>query len=206
MKLTSKVKKLICGTRDRKTFDKALMQQYDSLYRIAYAWSHQSAIAQDLVQETMLKALENQDNIDNLQHLKPWLVKIMRNIFLDQMRFNNRWQWVEESEIDQHKYSQCNEIEFQKNQHNELLYRAMKQLPFEQREAISLVDLQGFSYQEIADITDTPLGTVMSRISRGRQRLKNLLEHELHPKNGSIRSVYDVMEKPNSRLSTTGLC
>ncbi|CAN8139222.1 RNA polymerase sigma factor [Thiomicrorhabdus sp. 6S2-11] len=189
MKLTSKVAKLICGARDRKLFDKALKQQYDGLYRIAYAWCHQSAIAQDLVQETMLKALENQEDLDSLQHLKAWLVKIMRNMFLDEMRFKNRWQWVEETEIDQHHCAQCSESELLKSQRNELLYRAMAQLPFEQREAITLVDLQGFSYQEIADITATPVGTVMSRISRGRQRLKNLLEHDLHPKVVSIRRI-----------------
>lgn len=189
MKLTSRMAELICGARDRKLFDKALKQQYDSLYRMAYAWCHHSSMAQDLVQETMLKALENQEDLCSLQHLKAWLVKIMRNLFLDEMRFKSRWQWVEEAEIDHHHCVQCSESELAAKQRNQMLYQAMSQLPFEQREAITLVDLQGFSYQEIAEITSTPVGTVMSRISRGRQRLKSLLQHDLNPKVVSIRRI-----------------
>ncbi|MDG6778787.1 sigma-70 family RNA polymerase sigma factor [Thiomicrorhabdus sp. zzn3] len=178
MKLSSKVADLFCASRDRREFNAALKQQYDSLYRLAYAWCHQPAVAQDLVQETMLKALESRKDLNSLQHLSAWLTKIMRNQFLDEMRFNRRWEWADESEIDEHHCSHCNESELIKKQRNESLYVAISKLPFEQREAILLADLQGFSYQEIAEITATPIGTVMSRISRGRERLRGLLKKQ----------------------------
>ncbi|QKI88109.1 RNA polymerase sigma factor [Thiomicrorhabdus xiamenensis] len=183
MKLGSKVANLFCAARDRREFNEALKKQYSSLYRLAYAWCHHPSVAQDLVQETMLKALEKREDLNSLQHLKAWLAKIMRNQFLDDMRFKKRWEWVEESEIDVHHCHECSESELIKKQRHEMLYRAVARLPYDQREAIVLADLQGFSYQEIADITATPIGTVMSRISRGRQRLKELLQkQDLHTK------------------------
>ena len=100
----------------------------------------------------------------------------MHNNFLDNVRYNTRWEWVDEAVIDDHCVMECSEEALMKAQNCERIYMAMAKLPFAQREAITLADLQGFSYQEISDITDTPIGTVMSRISRGRERLKELLE------------------------------
>ncbi|MDG6774214.1 sigma-70 family RNA polymerase sigma factor [Thiomicrorhabdus sp. ZW0627] len=177
MKFSSKVADLFCESQERRRFNAALENKYDRLYRLAYAWSHHPAMAQDLVQETMLKALEKRKDLSNLEHLDAWLSKIMRNQFLDNMRFNRRWEWAEESEIDQHFSVDCSESEMIKKQSQDAFYQAMAKLPFDQREVIVLADLQGFSYQEISDITSTPIGTVMSRISRGREKLRSLLQH-----------------------------
>jgi len=152
-------------------------EKYQNLYRLAYAWSHQASQAEDLVQETFLKALEKSKEIESLEHLDAFLVTIMRNTFLDIMRFNKRWQWVNEEEIDQFFAKDCSETEVIAQQNSECLFKAMASLPFEQREAIALLDLQGFSYQEIAEITSTPIGTVMSRISRGRENLLKRMKH-----------------------------
>jgi RNA polymerase sigma-70 factor (ECF subfamily) len=95
----------------------------------------------------------------------------MHNKFLDTMRFNQRWQWTDETEIDNYFESECNESKLIEQQTAECVCKAMASLPFEQREVIALVDLQGFSYQQVSDITATPVGTVMSRISRGRENL-----------------------------------
>lgn len=169
--LTSKVKDLFSEPRQRRQLNTILEQKHKRLYRLAYAWCHQVAQAEDLVQETMLKALESRKDLDDLEHLDAWLSKIMHNQFLDNMRFNQRWQWADETEIDYFYMDSCSETRLIQEQTSECLCAAMSKLPFEQREAISLVDLEGFSYQEIADITSTPIGTVMSRISRGRENL-----------------------------------
>ena len=171
MKLTSKVKNLFGETKQRQQLNALLEQKHQRLYRLAYAWCHQVYQAEDLVQETMLKALESRKDLDNLEHLDAWLSKIMHNQFLDNMRFNQRWQWADEAEIDYFFNESCSETRLIAQQTSECLCAAMSKLPFEQREVISLVDLEGFSYQQIADITATPIGTVMSRISRGRENL-----------------------------------
>ncbi|MBN2865370.1 MAG: sigma-70 family RNA polymerase sigma factor [Thiotrichales bacterium] len=171
MKLTTTVKNLFSDSKRQRQLDALLVQKHQRLYRLAYAWCHQSSQAEDLVQETMLKALESHKDLHRLEHLDAWLSKIMHNQFLDNMRFNRRWQWADTEEIDYFYTESCSETRLIEQQTSECLCAAMSKLPFEQREAISLVDLEGFSYQEIADITSTPIGTVMSRISRGRENL-----------------------------------
>ncbi len=177
MIFSNKIVDLFCESKQRRQFNLALESRYQRLYRLAFAWSHQAVIAEDLVQETMLKALESHKDLSNMEHLDAWLSKIMHNLFIDNMRFNRRWDWVEEAEIDQHFAVCCNESDLIKKQAAEQFYKAMAKLPFSQREVITLADIQGFSYQEIADITATPIGTVMSRIARGRERLKKLLQY-----------------------------
>jgi len=171
MILTTQVANLFGDTKKKRQLNALLAQKHQNLYRLAYAWCHQASVAEDLVQETFLKVLEKSIDIEGLEHLDAFLVKIMRNHFLDIMRFNKRWQWADETEIDELFIQECSETQFIAKQDSECLFKAMASLPFEQREAIALVDLQGFSYQEIAEITSTPIGTVMSRISRGRENL-----------------------------------
>ncbi|WP_084151656.1 RNA polymerase sigma factor [Thiomicrorhabdus sp. Milos-T2] len=177
MTLSIKVKNLFGDKQKKRKLNALFAEKYQNLYRLAYAWCHQPAQAEDLVQETLLKALEKSNDIENLEHLDAFLATIMRNTFLDVMRFNKRWQWTNENEIDEFFSKDCSETEMIAQQKSECLYKAMASLPFEQREAIALVDLQGFSYQQIADITATPIGTVMSRISRGRESLLKRMKH-----------------------------
>jgi RNA polymerase sigma-70 factor (ECF subfamily) len=188
MNLTSKVADLFCESKARRQFHAALETKYERLYRLAYAWCHHSALAQDLVQDTLLKALEKRKQLDNLEHLDAWLTKIMHNQFLDCMRFNRRWEWADADEIDQHHCMECSESQMIKEQVHQAFYQAMGQLTLEQRQAISLADLQGFSYQEISDVTATPVGTVMSRISRGREKLRQLIQaNEMyHSESGGV--------------------
>jgi len=171
MILTSKVKSLFSETKQKKQLNILLEQKHKRLYRLAYAWCHNVSQAEDLVQETMLKALESSKDLESLEHLDAWLSKIMHNQFLDNMRFNQRWKWVDESEIDFFYMESCSETRLIEQQTSDCLCAAMSKLSFEQREVVSLSDLEGFSYQQIANITSTPIGTVMSRISRGRENL-----------------------------------
>lgn len=171
MILNSKVADLFCAAKERKRLNQILEKKYSNLYRLAYAWSHQRGLAEDLVQETFLKALENRKDLGSMEHLDAWLAKIMHNQFLDVMRSNKRWQWTEEKEIDDFYMQESCESTLMDSQASENIYKAMASLPFEQCEAVSLADLQGFSYQEISEITGAPIGTIMSRISRGREAL-----------------------------------
>lgn len=171
MILNSKVADLFCAAKERKRLNQILEKKYCNLYRLAFAWCHQQSMAEDLVQETFLKALENSKDLNSMEHLDAWLAKIMHNQFLDIMRSNKRWQWTDEKDIDDF-YSQAScESELIESQISDNIYKGMASLPFEQCEAVSLVDLQGFTYQEVSEITGVPIGTIMSRISRGREAL-----------------------------------
>ena len=179
MKLSKKVIKFCCSLQQTERFNEALESNYDRLYLLAYAWTHQRALAQDLVQETMLKALESQKDLEHLDQLGAWLSKIMHNKFVDNLRYNRRWEWASEEELDHCFSGECGESKLIQTQAQEALHYAMSKLSFEHRQALSLVDIQGFSYQEIAEITNTPIGTVMSRISRSREKLRFILEQSV---------------------------
>ncbi len=176
MKLTKKIVTFLCSVQQKERFNQALETHYGRLYRLAFAWTHQSCLAQDLVQETMLKALEHQDDLDSFDQLGAWLSKIMHNKFIDNLRYNRRWEWADEAEVDDCLAEASTESKLIQIQTQDALHTAMSKLSFEHRQAISLSDIQGFSYQEISEITSTPIGTVMSRISRGREKLRSLLD------------------------------
>ncbi|BBP44423.1 RNA polymerase sigma factor [Thiosulfativibrio zosterae] len=163
--------------------------QYAKLYRLALAWSQQQSLAQDLVQEAMLKAIEKQHQLQNLQDLEPWLCKILHNLYIDRLRYNQQWQFTDTEDIDHFDFAKSCEDNCITQQTEFTVHQAIGCLPFEQREVVTLVDLQGFSYQETASVLEVPVGTVMSRLSRARSKLKSLLEREYSHKK-SQKVVY----------------
>ncbi|MBN2647174.1 MAG: RNA polymerase sigma factor [Thiotrichales bacterium] len=174
MMLSNRIRRLLTRS-STVAAENQLTEHYPALYRLAYAWCHQPTLAQDLVQETLLKALETPQDWMQKTHLKAWLIKIMRNQFLDGVRQQQRWEWADVAEIDQQSCVPCCQTQLEEKLRCEQLYLALARLPFIQREVILLADLQGFSYQEIAQIVEVPVGTVMSRLARGREQLKQQL-------------------------------
>jgi len=155
-----------------------LESHYANLYRIAYAWSQDESLAQDLVQETMLKSLQKADQITSFENIDRWLCKIMHNLFYDNCRQNARWQPVNVDDCDEQLRTESIETLYIQKQTIRNIHAAIGSLPINQREVIVLVDLQGYSYQEVAEIAEVPVGTVMSRLSRGREKLKKLVTSE----------------------------
>lgn len=155
-----------------------LESHYENLYRIAYAWCQDRAKAQDLVQDTMVKSLQKADQISSFEHIDRWLCKIMHNLFYDNCRHGSKWQSVNVDEMDQFVQAESIESLYIKKQTVKNIHDAIGTLPIEQREVMILVDLQGYSYQEVATIVEVPVGTVMSRLSRARDKLKKLVNSE----------------------------
>ncbi|MDX1796277.1 MAG: RNA polymerase sigma factor [Hydrogenovibrio sp.] len=157
-----------------------LESHYANLYRIAYAWCQEETLAQDLVQDTMVKALQRADQIVSFENIDRWLCKIMHNLFYDNCRHKARWQQltVEEIDLDEQPHSESIEALYIKKQTINNIHHAIGTLPFDQREVIILVDLQGYTYQEVAEVMEVPVGTVMSRLSRARQKLKKQVTSE----------------------------
>lgn len=142
------------------------------LYRIAYSWCHDAALADDLAQETIYKAIKNAAKLRDVETIDTWLYRILYNCWQDFLRVKGRN--VEFIEIqDEGQVAQSEN--YQQSQIVSRVRSAIEQLPLSLREVVTLADFAGFSYAEIADITGVPVGTVMSRLFRARKNLKQQL-------------------------------
>jgi RNA polymerase sigma-70 factor, ECF subfamily len=159
----------------------ALLSHTDALFRYAMALCRDIATAEDLVQETCLRALSAKNQLRPDSNHKSWLFTILRNIWLNELR-KGRWTTQTlDTEFDgaassipaspdgdpHHHYVSKLEVE--------QVREAIQQLPPEFREIIILREYNELSYQEIAEILQCPAGTVMSRLARARSRLRSIL-------------------------------
>jgi RNA polymerase sigma-70 factor (ECF subfamily) len=179
-------------------FEAAAMPFVDSLYNTAFRMTRNSEDAQDLVQETYFKAYRHYDKFQEGTNFKAWLFKILKNSFINNYRKKQsrplQTDFAEIEDVFENRLSdeaprkiKSPEEEFLKDVLDEDVQKAMDELPVDYRMAIVLADLEGFSYKEIAEILEVPLGTVMSRLYRGRK----LLEHtmlEYAREHGYLRS------------------
>jgi RNA polymerase sigma-70 factor (ECF subfamily) len=163
-------------------FRQAALEHLDALYGFAMVLTRNRDEAEDLVQETYLRASRAFGRLVPDSNLKSWLFAIMRNIRLNQVRHDrsgpqfveidaeeeSRWQWLDHTAGDPHT------VLLQKVE-REQVRLAIERLPVHHREVIVLRDIEGFSYQQIASILQCPAGTVMSRLGRAREHLRTLL-------------------------------
>jgi RNA polymerase sigma-70 factor (ECF subfamily) len=145
------------------------------LWRLAYSWCHNRAIADDLVQETYAKALDRHAQLRDPEALNGWLCAILANSWHDHLR--RRKDMADIDELDENTFVEecCPEDVCLQNEIVLNVRRAVAQLPAGQREVLTLVDLEEFSYAEVAAILEIPIGTVMSRLSRARIALREKL-------------------------------
>ena len=144
----------------------------NKLYRIAYSWCHDAALADDLVQETIYKALKNASRLRDVETIDTWLYRILFNCWQDFLRIKGR----NVEFVEMHDDEQLDQTEsYQQSQIVERVRASIEQLPLPLREVVTLADFAGFSYAEIAEIIEVPIGTVMSRLFRARQNLKQQL-------------------------------
>jgi RNA polymerase sigma-70 factor, ECF subfamily len=153
----------------------------DGLYSYAFVLSRNQAEAQDLVQETCLRALRAMGRLRPDSNVKSWLFTILRNIWLNQLR--QRKPVLDVSDLDSNDYGLDRASGPSKDPHEayvsdverEQVRRAIEQLPVEFREVILLREYEELSYEEIAAMLQCPVGTVMSRLARARSKLRDLL-------------------------------
>ncbi len=146
------------------------------LYRIAYAWCHDPALADDLVQETLSKAWVRRAQLREEAALKAWMVAIMNHCWLDHLRSRRDFDDVDDLQDTLESRADSPEACCNREQVVACVRAAVARLPQGQRQVLALVDLEEFSYAEVAGILDIPVGTVMSRLSRARASLKNMLD------------------------------
>ncbi len=144
----------------------------NKLYRIAYTWCHDPALADDLVQETIYKALKSASRLRDVNTMDSWLYRILYNCWQDYLRVKGRnVEFTETHDEDQAAHSE----NYQQSQIVKRVRASVEQLPLPLREVVTLADFAGFSYAQIAEITEVPIGTVMSRLFRARKNLKQQL-------------------------------
>ena len=168
---------------DPTEFERTALVHLDGLYRTALRLTRNRAEAEDVVQETCLRAFRAFDRFDPGSNCRAWLFTILRNVFLNRQRGRDRevhdsdgalaMEATEATTLDAPAHNPEEEF-FQTVLHGDV-DRALRALPLVYREAVILADLEGLSYREVAEVLGCPVGTVMSRLSRGRHLLQRSL-------------------------------
>ena len=164
----------------KEKFEEVALEHIDSLYRFALYTVGNESDAQDLVQDTYLKAYRFFDKFEEGTNCKAWLLTILKNTFINTIRRGKRHpQVVYLSEMEgrgvQLSTDGNPEDEVFGNLFDDYISAAMNALPDAYRDAVLLADVEGLSYKEIADMIGCPIGTVMSRLHRGRGMLRKKL-------------------------------
>ncbi len=175
---------------DRAAFEEEALQHAEQLYRIGLRLSGSPLTAEDLVQETYLRALRNRHSFRPGSNLAAWMATILRNAYLDDVRRAARR--PASAPLDETTdYYLYNKLAEQAETNQDAILRrlsrsdvldSLSELPSNFREVVVLVDIGDFSYADAAEILGIPIGTVMSRLHRGRRLLKRALaEHVASP-------------------------
>ncbi len=169
----------------RSRFEAEALPLLSNLYTAAYRLTRNAADAEDLVQETFLRAYRGFHQFEPGTNLKAWIYRILTNTFINSYRKKQREpQTVSDGEVeDWYLYSKMAEDGAEPSAEASVLeslpdedvQEALSSLPEPFRIAVLLADVEGFSYKEIAEITEVPIGTVMSRLHRGRRALEKRL-------------------------------
>jgi RNA polymerase sigma-70 factor (ECF subfamily) len=169
----------------RARFERDALPMLPSLYPAALRMTRNPADAEDLVQDTYLRAYRGFAGFQEGTNLRAWMYRILTNTFINAYRKKQREPvTVQDDEIeDWYLYDRLGasgveasaEVEVLERLPDEDVQRALEALPEGFRMAVLLADVEGFSYKEIAEILDIPIGTVMSRLHRGRKALQKVL-------------------------------
>ena len=155
-----------------KEFKQRLIDSRPRLYRVAYSWCHQSDVADDLVQEAMAKAIKSAKQLRDSNSMDSWLFGIMVNCWRDYLRKQKPVDDIDDVFL---AHNDTPELRYERQDITKLIQDTMAELPTGYRQVLSLVELEGFSYTEVAEILTIPVGTVMSRLSRARKQMAEKL-------------------------------
>lgn len=173
---------------DRNSFAEQASPHFDGLYAAAMRMTRNPADAEDLVQETLVRAYRGFEGFSDGTNLRAWLYRILTNTFINSYRAKQRR--PEQTELGEtedlylyHRIGGLEAARMGRSAEDEMMdlfsesevKTAIEELPEQFRICVLLADVEGFAYKEIAEILDVPIGTVMSRLHRGRKALQRTL-------------------------------
>ncbi len=162
------------------TFQDVAIPHFNSVYNFALTVAANKQDAEDLVQETFLRAYKSFEQFDYGTNIKAWMFRILRNIAIDNFRKADALLVGKNETYEDELFTKGSTTT---NLINSIdLKNALNRLPEKYRVIVLLKDVEGFSYQEIADILSFPIGTIMSRLYRGRKELFSLITGGKHGK------------------------
>ena len=174
---------MLAGRHKRTEFERQALAHLDALYGAAYRLTRNARDAEDLVQDSLLRAYRFWDSFQQDSNCKAWLLRIVTNTFINEYQRKKRSREVLDAATAEQNATdgvlvqasandkQTPEKALLQNSVSDDVQRALDSLPDDFRTAVILCDMQGLSYKEIAEIMECPVGTVMSRLFRGRKLL-----------------------------------
>ncbi len=168
-------------TQKQREFQSEALPHMDLLYNYALRMTYNSADAEDLVQETFLKAFRFWDSYEKGTNIRAWLFRIMKNAYINRYRKEKKEPETVEYEEVENFYNSIRESVSESSDLQETLYNnlleddvatAIAELPEDFRTVVILCDIEGLTYEEVAEFVDCPIGTVRSRLHRGRKMLR----------------------------------
>lgn len=170
-------------------FQAEAFRHLDALYGAAVRMTRSSSDAEDLVQDSLLRAFRSYDTFEEGTNFKAWMFRILTNTFINKYRRSQKERSVfdgaDADPVGEGVLSQATVRQLQDpgsimdaGMFRDRVREALDQLPEEYRMVVLLADVEEFSYREIADIVGCPIGTVMSRLHRGRQRMQTMLRDD----------------------------
>lgn len=194
---------------DLQAFEQVALVHIDELYATALRYTKNDKDAEDLVQETFLKAYTNFHRYERGTNCRAWLFTILTNTFINRFRRKKKEREILNADdlrpIEQNFFNR-EKAEFYQNPERGIVHKtfsadiktALAALPDEFRTVVILADLNDFSYKEIAHILDVPVGTVMSRLFRGRKMMRRYLVETAYDR-GIIRNRAPFMNEETNR-------
>lgn len=173
--------------QDEHTFTVLLRPHIEVMFRMAYRWTRDEHTAEDLLQECLIKLASRVDELQAIENLRPWLIKVLYRGFVDDYRSRARKPVVLETELQSHANDNRSEFQLigntaaatpaleQQLSLQDHIQQALDSLPEMQQQVVLLHDLEGYTAAEIAEILEIPAGTVKSRLHRAREELKKIL-------------------------------
>jgi RNA polymerase sigma-70 factor, ECF subfamily len=168
--------------RTAATFEELAMPLFDQLYNFAHWLTQNPGEAEDLVQETYVKALKGFSSFQTNTNFRAWMYRILRNTFLTSrtgLKATSTVSLEEEGGLEIPALTGTPESIFIDRAQEHLLQGAIEELPLHFREILLLCDVEEMSYKEISEALSVPLGTVMSRLSRARKALREILQRKI---------------------------
>ena len=176
-----KLVKMVQDGNDMLAFEILVRRYQNMLYNICFRFMTDRQDAFDCAQDSFIRAYENIRTFRHLSSFKTWLYRIAVNVCKNrlrscQYRTRKKTVYIEDKTIDIEDCSNCPAQQYERERRQKIVQSAIDRLPFDQKQMIVLRDIEQLSYEEIEKITGFPSGTVKSKLSRAREKLKELLK------------------------------